>query len=205
MHNSEWLKLGESVQYAVDRGIGDVEAKLTICTAIAHRRVKITGLLMRPDEKPAPIYDINIPGYLEPGNFDWDNSYPIGKLWEFRDILGQRSASRQILVKLSAADVYNLFDIGKHAIRWHAPDKGGRPPGVDWGALKDALREEITIHGHPNSQNPPGWQRLKDVVDWATKKLGKSSEDVSTRTIEDNMRRLLRELNEEASVKPVSR
>jgi hypothetical protein len=75
-------------------------------------------------------------------------------------------------------------------------DKGGRPAKADWDALKDALREQIGILGYPDSQKPPGWQRLKDVMDWIAEHpiLGKIGEDVSNRTMEDNVRRILREL-----------
>lgn len=73
-------------------------------------------------------------------------------------------------------------------------ERGGRPPTADWDALKEALRAEIKVHGYPNPQNLPGWQRTKDVVDWAFGKLGKVGEDVSHRTVEDNVRRILKEL-----------
>jgi hypothetical protein len=73
-------------------------------------------------------------------------------------------------------------------------ERGGRPPSADWDALKEALRAEIKVHGYPNPQNLPGWQRTKDVVDWAFGKLGKVGEDVSHRTVEDNVRRILKEL-----------
>ena len=58
-------------------------------------------------------------------------------------------------------------------------NKGGRPPAVDWEALKDALVEQIKIHGFPEPRNLPGWCGTKDVVDWATTKLGKESQNVS--------------------------
>jgi hypothetical protein len=83
-------------------------------------------------------------------------------------------------------------------------NKGGRPPKVDWNALKDAFQQEIKICGYPNSQNPPGWQRTKDVVDWAFTKLGKEGENVIPRTVADHVRRMLRELKA-SSTKPVSR
>jgi hypothetical protein len=75
-------------------------------------------------------------------------------------------------------------------------DKGGRPAKADWDALKDSLREQIGILGYPDSQKPPGWQRLKDVMDWIAghRILGKIGDEVSTRTMEDNVRRILREL-----------
>jgi hypothetical protein len=75
-------------------------------------------------------------------------------------------------------------------------DKGGRPAKADWDALKDALREQIGILGYPASQKPPGWRRLKDVMDWIAEHpiLGKIGEEVSPRTMEDNVRRILREL-----------
>jgi hypothetical protein len=88
-----------------------------------------------------------------------------------------------------------------------ASNKGGRPPAVDWEALKDALREENKKHGYPDPGNPPGWRQTKDVADWAEAKLGREVKDVSRRTIEDNVRRILRELKKEAAstAKPVSR
>jgi hypothetical protein len=64
---------------------------------------------------------------------------------------------------------------------------------VDWEALKDALVEEIKIHGFPESRNPPGWRGTKDVADWAEGKLGKEA-DVARRTIEDNVRKMINEL-----------
>ena len=70
-------------------------------------------------------------------------------------------------------------------------DKGGAPPKADWDALKEPLRAEIKKHGYPHPQNPPGWQRTKDVVDWA---LTTTGEHVSPRTVEDNVRRILKEL-----------
>jgi hypothetical protein len=73
-------------------------------------------------------------------------------------------------------------------------NKGGAPPKADWDALKEPLRAEIKKHGHPHPQNPPGWQRTKDVVDWALTMLGTTGEDVSPRTVEDNVRRILKEL-----------
>jgi hypothetical protein len=78
------------------------------------------------------------------------------------------------------------------------PDKGGRPPAADWEALKQVLAEEIRIHGYPNRKNPPGWRSTKDVADWAEQKLGKEAEDVSPRTIKDNVRKLLHELKSES-------
>src|SRR6516164_2738716 len=51
-------------------------------------------------------------------------------------------------------------------------NKGGAPPKADWDALKEPLRAEIKKHGYPHPQNPPGWQRTKDVVDWALTMLG---------------------------------
>jgi len=73
-------------------------------------------------------------------------------------------------------------------------NKGGAPPKADWDALKEPLRAEIKKHGYPHRQNPPGWQRTKDVVDWALTMLGTTSEHVSPRTVEDNVRRILKEL-----------
>jgi hypothetical protein len=84
-------------------------------------------------------------------------------------------------------------------------NKGGRPPAADWEALKDALVEEIRIHGDPKRRNPPGWRGTKDVADWAAEKLGKEGRDVSHRTIEDNVRRILRELKAASAAKSVSR
>jgi Tetratricopeptide repeat len=84
-------------------------------------------------------------------------------------------------------------------------NRGGRPPAVDWEALKDALREEIKIHGFPDPRNPPGWRGTKDAVDFAVQRLGKEAGDVSHRTIEDNVRRILSELKPASAAKPVSR
>lgn len=88
----------------------------------------------------------------------------------------------------------------------HLPpsNKGGRPPKVDWDALKDALREEIKTFGSPDPQRPPGWRGTKDVVDWAFQKLGRTGEGVAVRTVEDHVRKMLRELAAPAA-KPVSR
>jgi hypothetical protein len=84
-------------------------------------------------------------------------------------------------------------------------NRGGRPPAVDWEALKYALREEIKIHGYPDPRNPPGWRGTKDAVEFAVRRLGKEGGDVSHRTIEDNVRRILRELKAASAAKPVSR
>jgi hypothetical protein len=82
-------------------------------------------------------------------------------------------------------------------------NKGGRPPAVDWEALKDALAEEIKSSGFPDRKSPPGWRSTKDVADWVEGKLGKE-EHVARRTIEDNVRKMINELK--ASVaKMVSR
>jgi len=84
-------------------------------------------------------------------------------------------------------------------------NKGGRPPAVDWEALRDPLAEEIKIHGFPQRRNPPGWRGTKDAVEFAVRRLGKEGGDVSHRTIEDNVRRILRELKAASTAKPVSR
>src|SRR6516164_5562679 len=84
-------------------------------------------------------------------------------------------------------------------------NKGGRPPAVDWEALKDSLKEEIKIHGSPDPRNLPGWRGTKDAVEFAVRRLGKEGGDVSHRTIEDNVRRILRELKAASTAKPVSR
>jgi hypothetical protein len=84
-------------------------------------------------------------------------------------------------------------------------NKGGRPPAVDWEALEGALVEEIKISGYPDRRNPPGWRGTKDVADWAAAKFGKESGDVSHRTIEDNVRRILRKLAAASTAKSVSR
>jgi len=52
-------------------------------------------------------------------------------------------------------------------------NKGGRPPAVDWEALKDSLKEEIKIHGSPDPRNLPGWRGTKDAVEFAVRRLGK--------------------------------
>src|SRR5262245_32240062 len=83
-------------------------------------------------------------------------------------------------------------------------NRGGRPPAVDWEALKDALREEIKIHGYPDPRNPPGWRGTKDAVEFAVRRLGKEFTG-SHRTIEYNVRRILRELQATSAAKPVSR
>lgn len=87
----------------------------------------------------------------------------------------------------------------------HLPpsNKGGRPPKVEWDALKDALREEIKIYGFPDPQKPPGWRGTKDVVEWAFEKLGRTERDVSPRTVAYHVRKMLVELA--AAAKPVSR
>ena len=83
-------------------------------------------------------------------------------------------------------------------------NKGGRPPAVDWEALKDALAEEIKSSGFPDRKSPPGWRSTKDAADWVEGKLGKETEHVARRTIEDNVRKMINELK--ASVaKMVSR
>ena len=64
-------------------------------------------------------------------------------------------------------------------------NRGGRPQAVDWEALKDAFREVITIHDHPDPRNPPGWRGTKDAVEFAVRRLGKEGGNVSHRTIED--------------------
>jgi hypothetical protein len=73
-------------------------------------------------------------------------------------------------------------------------NKGGRPPAVDWEALKDALAEEIKSSGFPDRKSPPGWRSTKDVADWVEEKLGKEAEHVARRTIEDNVRKMINEL-----------
>jgi hypothetical protein len=73
-------------------------------------------------------------------------------------------------------------------------NKGGRPPAVDWEALKDALAEEIKSSGFPDRKSPPGWRSTKDVADWIEEKLGKEAEHVARRTIEDNVRKMINEL-----------
>jgi hypothetical protein len=73
-------------------------------------------------------------------------------------------------------------------------NKGGRPPAVDWEALKDALAEEIKSSGFPDRKSPPGWCSTKDVADWVEKKLRKEAEHVARRTIEDNVRKMINEL-----------
>jgi hypothetical protein len=92
-----------------------------------------------------------------------------------------------------------------HDVDTQRSNMGGRPPAVDWEALKDALREEIKIHGYPDPRNPPGWRGTKDAVEFALQRLGKEGRDVSHRTIEDNVRRILRELSDASAVKPVLR
>jgi hypothetical protein len=82
-------------------------------------------------------------------------------------------------------------------------NKGGRPEGADWGSLQDRLAEQIKIAGWPNRQNTPGWRRTKDVVEWLIEEFGNELEDVEQRTIEDNVRKMLRALK--TSAKPVSR
>jgi hypothetical protein len=72
-------------------------------------------------------------------------------------------------------------------------NKGGRPPAVDWEALKDVLAEEIKSSGFPGRKSPPGWRSTKDVADWVEEKLGKD-EHVARRTIEDNVRKMIDEL-----------
>jgi len=83
-------------------------------------------------------------------------------------------------------------------------NKGGRPPAVDWEALRDPLAEEIKILGFPERRNAPGWRGTKDVADWAEAKLRKEAKDVARRTIEDNMRKIIKELRA-STAKPVSR
>jgi hypothetical protein len=83
-------------------------------------------------------------------------------------------------------------------------NKGGRPPAVDWEALRDALAEEIKILGFPERRNTPGWRGTKDAADWAEAKLRKEAKDVARRTIEDNMRKIINELRA-STAKPVSR
>jgi hypothetical protein len=83
-------------------------------------------------------------------------------------------------------------------------NKGGRPPAVDWEALKDALAEEIKSSGLPDRKSPPGWRSTKDVADWVQEKLGKEAEHVARRTIEDNVRKMINELKA-SMVKMVSR
>ena len=83
-------------------------------------------------------------------------------------------------------------------------NKGGRPPAVDWEALRDPLAEEIKILGFPERRNTPGWRGTKDVADWAEAKLRKEAKDVARRTIEDNMRKIINELRA-STAKPVSR
>jgi hypothetical protein len=73
-------------------------------------------------------------------------------------------------------------------------NKGGRPPAVDWEALKDALAEEIKSSGFPDRKSPPGWRSTKDVADWVEGKLGKEAQHVARRTIEDNVRKMINEL-----------
>src|SRR5262249_11351205 len=84
-----------------------------------------------------------------------------------------------------------------------ASNKGGRPPAVDWEPLEDALVKEIEILGFPERRNPPGWRGTKDVADWIEKTFPKDVEKVARRTIEDHVRRIIRDLK--AAAKPVSR
>jgi hypothetical protein len=87
--------------------------------------------------------------------------------------------------------------------RVQPPNRGGRPPGADWDELQDRLAQRIKLLGYPNRQNTPGWRRTKDVVDWLIEDFGNELENVEYRTIEDNVRRMLRALK--SSAKPVSR
>ena len=84
-------------------------------------------------------------------------------------------------------------------------NKGGRPPAADWEALEARLAEEIKIHGYPERGNPPGWRGTKDAADLAEATLRKESGNVSRRTIEDNVRNILRKLQPASTAKPVSR
>ena len=84
-------------------------------------------------------------------------------------------------------------------------NKGGRPPAADWEALEARLVEEIKIHGYPERGNPPGWRGTKDAAELAEATLRKESGNVSRRTIEDNVRKILRKLQPASTAKPVSR
>jgi hypothetical protein len=137
---------------------------------------------------------------------DYDNQH--GRLWLEncwlpRNLFERWCAWHHLPKSPPRFEPQESHGVDKSEHRTQRSNRGGRPPKVDWDALKDALEEEIKNHGYPDSQNPPGWRQTKDVVEWADTKLGKESQNVARRTIEDNVRKMLREIKD--SAKPVSR
>jgi hypothetical protein len=167
---SEWLSLGEAVQYAADRGIGVDEAKITICTRIAQRRIKIDALSITAHQRgklPA-VYDLDIPGHLEPTDFDWDNSYTIGpRIWRFRDILGQPCESFHLRIRVLAAGINALFGPRATTVpervtstRADKPTAKRGPKKYDWDDVEQFLFRTMDEKGDFEEPNQtPDWNR----------------------------------------------
>jgi hypothetical protein len=173
----EWRNLPKSSRFSREGAEGLPESPMPAPTLVPQPASKLAVDAVNQPEVPSGIQPrgVRVPRPQEGG--------------ERRGLVTHKDSSL-------ASDESSDFDT-------QPSNKGGRPPAADWEALKDALAEEIKITGHPGPQNPPGWRGTKEVADWAAAKL--RQEDVSRRTIEDNVRRILRELKAASTAKPVSR
>jgi hypothetical protein len=84
---SDWERLPDALKRVMASGIEEDETKQDICNAIADRKIKIRGLVVKEEgrgsfgERVVGTVrhggEIEIPSHLSSRDFDWDNSRPV--------------------------------------------------------------------------------------------------------------------------------
>jgi len=114
-YTPDWEPLANALKRVMATGVGEDEAKLDLCGAVADLKIRVRVRIGKYARKREVFSggNIEVPTHLAPGHFDWELSRPLVQ-WQ----IGPQPGERWIrgwekwpldLIELSTADVTNVL------------------------------------------------------------------------------------------------
>jgi hypothetical protein len=116
-YTPEWEPLADALQRVMATGLGEDEAKLDLCRAVADRKIDVRVRIASRGMRGEVFSDgnVDVPAYLKPSDFDWVQSRPLAQ-W----LIGPRPGEHYLwvggwekrpldLIEVSTADVKNVL------------------------------------------------------------------------------------------------
>ena len=185
----DWEPLAAALKRIKAHGVGQNQAKLDLCRAIADHKISIRVRIASADPLGGRVCDshhceVEIPPHLDPSEFDWNRSRPQ-RAWPTRIQMHQhfstqwdRMQRHLDLIELFVADVTDVLCLGKDDVKQPAEQSRTRiRPARERAerAIKARYPDDI-----PDPANKPNTILCREVGEWLK---SQNLRDVSDDTI----------------------
>ena len=185
-YTPNWEPLADALKRIMAIGVAEDEAKLDLCRAVADRKINIQVRIAATGRSwggwSFSGAQVRVPTHLNPDDFDWVRSCPLGPWWIGTKVLWGWEKQPIDLIQLSTADVRGVLcepgarvspdilppTVGRVSGKAAVPDKPtARKSTTSYGAKARGVTEAINQLWP--SGIPPGLsakERNKQVEDW---------------------------------------